>query len=80
MGTKIIALPGAKTVGQLFNRLIRKPLATWRAREKAYDELMALDDHMLADIGIVRSEIPGIIRGEIKLRRASNENQPNIAA
>lgn len=80
MSTKIVALPMIEAAGRIFSRLIRKPLATWRAREKAYDELMALDDHLLADIGITRSEIPGIIRGEIKPRRAVNENQPNIAA
>ena len=32
----------------------------WRRRERAYDELMALDDHSLADIGICRSEIRAI--------------------
>jgi uncharacterized protein YjiS (DUF1127 family) len=35
--------------------------AEWRRRHQAYAELMALDDRSLADIGIRRSEIPGII-------------------
>jgi uncharacterized protein YjiS (DUF1127 family) len=35
--------------------------AEWRRRHLAYAELMALDDRSLADIGIRRSEIPGII-------------------
>ena len=32
----------------------------WRRRERAYAELMALDDHSLADIGIHRSQIGGL--------------------
>jgi uncharacterized protein YjiS (DUF1127 family) len=35
----------------------------WRKRQRAYDELMSLDDHALADIGIHRSEIPSIVEG-----------------
>ena len=35
----------------------------WRDRRRAYDELMALDDYALADIGIRRSEIPAIVEG-----------------
>jgi uncharacterized protein YjiS (DUF1127 family) len=38
-------------------------VADWRRRERAYDELMALDDHSLADIGICRSEIRAICEG-----------------
>ena len=37
--------------------------ANWRRRERAYDDLMALDDHSLADIGIRRSEIRAICEG-----------------
>jgi len=33
----------------------------WRRRQAAYEELSSLDDRSLADIGIRRSEIPGII-------------------
>ena len=40
-----------------------KAFADWRRRERAYDELMALDDHSLADIGISRSDIRGICEG-----------------
>jgi uncharacterized protein YjiS (DUF1127 family) len=36
-------------------------LSEWRARHKAYAELTALDDRSLADIGIHRSEIPGLV-------------------
>ena len=30
----------------------------WRRRQVAYDELSALDDRSLADIGITRADIP----------------------
>jgi uncharacterized protein YjiS (DUF1127 family) len=40
-----------------------KAFADWRRRERAYDELMALDDHSLADIGICRSDIRAICEG-----------------
>lgn len=41
----------------------RKALSEWRRRERAYAELMALDDHSLADIGIHRSQIGGFVEG-----------------
>ncbi len=41
----------------------RNAFAAWRRRQRAYDELMALDDRSLADIGIRRSEIPAIVEG-----------------
>jgi uncharacterized protein YjiS (DUF1127 family) len=34
-----------------------RAFAEWRRRQRAYEELMALDDHCLADLGIHRSEI-----------------------
>lgn len=34
-----------------------KALAAWNRRQRAYEELMALDDHCLADLGIERSQI-----------------------
>ena len=41
----------------------RNSYADWRRRARAYDELMALDDRSLADIGIHRSQIPAIVAG-----------------
>ena len=38
-------------------------LADWRKRHQAYTELCGLDDRSLADIGIHRSEIPGLVFG-----------------
>jgi len=33
----------------------------WRARERAFRELSALDDRALADIGLSRSDIPYVL-------------------
>jgi uncharacterized protein YjiS (DUF1127 family) len=44
--------------------------ANWRRRERAYDDLIALDDHSLADIGIRRSEIRAICEGYLAPARS----------
>jgi uncharacterized protein YjiS (DUF1127 family) len=41
----------------------RSAIARWRQRQRAYGELMALDDRSLADIGIRREEIRAIVEG-----------------
>jgi uncharacterized protein YjiS (DUF1127 family) len=41
-----------------------RAVADWRRRQRAYAELMALDDRSLADIGIRRSQIRGLIEGD----------------
>jgi uncharacterized protein YjiS (DUF1127 family) len=41
----------------------RNGIKEWRRRQRAYAELMALDDRSLADIGIHRSQIPAIVEG-----------------
>ena len=65
----------AKTVaGSLLGRYVLKPLADWRARRRAMDELMSLDGHMRKDIGISRCEILGIGDGTVVPRQAANEN------
>jgi len=38
-----------------------RALARWYDRQKAYQELMSLDEHTLRDIGISRTEIPALI-------------------
>jgi uncharacterized protein YjiS (DUF1127 family) len=40
-----------------------RAFSDWRRRERAYAELMTLDDHSLADIGIHRSQIGGLVEG-----------------
>ena len=39
----------------------RTAIANWRRRQRALDELMALDDRSLADIGLHRSQIPNLV-------------------
>jgi uncharacterized protein YjiS (DUF1127 family) len=37
----------------------------WRRRQVAYDELSALDDRSLADIGITRADIPYLFARDV---------------
>jgi uncharacterized protein YjiS (DUF1127 family) len=41
----------------------RAAIAGWRQRQRAYGELMSLDDRSLADIGIRREEIRAVVEG-----------------
>ena len=41
----------------------RAAIARWRERQRAYGELMALDDRSLSDVGIRREEIRAIVEG-----------------
>ncbi len=52
---------GDGIVVALVKHVVRK-LAAWSARRDAYRRLMALDDRMLADIGISRAEIPALVK------------------
>jgi uncharacterized protein YjiS (DUF1127 family) len=56
-----------------------KAFSAWRRRERAYAELMALDDRSLDDIGVRRSQIRALVEGDHRrardpeLARAPNE-------
>jgi uncharacterized protein YjiS (DUF1127 family) len=39
------------------------PLTSWWTRTRVYDELMGMDDRLLADIGISRADIPDVTGG-----------------
>ncbi len=41
-----------------------RALSAWRRRERAYAELMALDDRSLADIGVRRSQIRALVEAD----------------
>lgn len=43
---------------------IRKHFARWRAHRNTIRELSSLSDRELNDIGIARSDIPFVVRGE----------------
>ncbi len=60
-----------------------RAVAEWNRRQRAYEELMALDDHCLADLGIRRSEInaylaAGRCRDQIALAGSDGE-EPVLA-
>ncbi len=57
----------------------RSALAARRQRQRAYAELMALDDRSLADIGIHRSQIPALVEG-LQAQPGHAELPPEMAA
>src|SRR6266404_9762985 len=48
----------------------------WRARQRAADELFALDDRTLAELGLRRSDIPFVAAGAPVLDRPPTEQKP----
>jgi uncharacterized protein YjiS (DUF1127 family) len=48
----------------------------WRRRQRAFHELMALDDRSLADIGIHRSRIPALVEGMYQAAHTVSANAP----
>ena len=49
--------------------------AAWRARRQAENELAQLDDRMLADLGLTRSQIAAAIEGRVhRVGPVANEN------
>jgi uncharacterized protein YjiS (DUF1127 family) len=58
----------------------RTALARHREQRRAYDELMALDDRALADIGIHRSQIPSLVEGVAAPVTAQSDPDPVVAS
>jgi uncharacterized protein YjiS (DUF1127 family) len=53
----------------------------WRERERAAEELFALDDRTLAELGLLRSDIPFVAAGGAPVRdRSPAEPAPSQAA
>ena len=50
--------------------------ADWRHRRLAYDELMALDDRLLADIGLRRTDIPAIFHERVRRESVDAQGAP----
>ncbi|MCZ6843130.1 MAG: DUF1127 domain-containing protein [SAR324 cluster bacterium] len=59
----------AASVGRLAQRLVLDPIRRWNEHSRRLQELRRLDDRMLNDIGITRSEIGLLARREYELRR-----------
>lgn len=66
----------AATVKKAFKSVFVTPLAGWRRREALANELYSLDERMLKDIGLSRSEIPFIVSG----KRVATPHQDNTRA
>jgi uncharacterized protein YjiS (DUF1127 family) len=58
----------------------RSALTQRRQRQRACDELMALDDRTLADIGIHRSQIPALVDGHGRTAGAVAERDAIVAS
>jgi uncharacterized protein YjiS (DUF1127 family) len=61
-----VAVPGEGTLFQEFSRLVTnlivRPLVEWNRRREIYDQLMSMDDRMLADIGMTRYDAAEYVR------------------
>lgn len=55
------------------------PFAAMRRRQRVYQELISLDDHILADIGITRSDIPYLVSECANQGKAGNDNGAKAA-
>jgi uncharacterized protein YjiS (DUF1127 family) len=70
-------------IGQALHSVTER-IDEWRKYQKAYHELLSLDDRGLADIGITRSEIPFILThlsdpSRVRDVAAANENAKRAA-
>jgi uncharacterized protein YjiS (DUF1127 family) len=58
------AQPGlVAAFGEMLHDLVVAPVALWNKRRVAFSALNALDNRMLADIGVTRAEIADVVKG-----------------
>ncbi len=69
---RLVRLAGAWVAG-LFRASLLAPVVRWYRRRKFYQELMRLDDRTLADIGILRCDIPQVVGNSYAPRTAPAE-------
>ena len=76
-----VAVPGEGTLFQEFSRLVFnlvvRPTVEWSRRREIYDQLMSMDDRMLADIGMTRYDAAEYVR---RLGREVQEPLPEALA
>jgi uncharacterized protein YjiS (DUF1127 family) len=76
-----VAVQGEGTLFQEFSRLvfnaIVRPVVEWNRRREIYDQLMSMDDRMLADIGMTRYDAAEYVR---RLGREVQEPLPEALA
>ncbi len=70
--TRLVRLAGASVAG-VFRAWLLAPAVRWYRRRKLYQELMRLDDRLLDDIGILRCNIPQMVRNAYAPRTAPAE-------
>ena len=70
---RLVRLARAWVVGVVRAWLLA-PVVRWYRRRKFYQELMGLDDRTLADIGILRCDIPRMVRNSYAPRTAPAES------
>ncbi len=66
---RLVGLAGAAVAG-FFRAWLLAPAVRWYRRRKLYQELMGLDDRLLDDIGILRCDIPKVVRNAYPARTA----------
>ena len=69
---RLLRLARAWVAGVVRDRLLA-PVVRWDRRRQLYQELMGLDDRTLADIGILRCDIPQVVRNAYAPRTAPAE-------
>ncbi len=67
------------SIGSVFEAVVAK-LVAWQEREIARAELESLDDRALADIGLSRGDIPGVLAGRFLRPEALVEIAPSVVA
>ena len=69
---RLVRLAGA-WVAAVVRAWLLAPAVRWYRRRELYRELMGLDDRILADIGILRLDIPKVVRNAYAPRTAPAE-------
>ncbi len=69
---RLVRLAGASVAGVVRTWLVA-PVVRWYRRREFYQELMRLDDRTLADVGILRCDIPQMVRNSYAPRTAPAE-------
>jgi uncharacterized protein YjiS (DUF1127 family) len=76
-----VAVPGEGTLFQEFSRFVFnavvRPVVEWNRRREIFDQLMSMDDRMLADIGMTRYDAAEYVR---RLGREVQEPLPETLA
>jgi uncharacterized protein YjiS (DUF1127 family) len=73
-------LAGLEAVRRRLRIGVIEPVRSWRRRRAAFEALLELDDHLLKDIGIRRSDAWAAANGLLPLNDIPNEPHGGVAA